>query len=74
MIWKNSSPPNHRFLTTIRPLGTIFNFIKFYLSDLKVLYSLIGPGKGNLIHEDIIFVTPKLCFTKHSIYANNRFS
>ena len=44
-------------------LRIIFNFIKFYSSGLKVLYSLIGPGNGNLIHIDIIFAAPKLVFT-----------
>ena len=33
----------------------IFKFIKFYTSGLIILYSLIGQGKEDLIHEDIIF-------------------
>ena len=42
----------------IRPLRTVFNFIKLNAFDLKVLYSLIGPGKGNVIHVYIIFEAP----------------
>ena len=54
-------------------LRTILKFIRLYKSVLKVLYSLICPGKGNLIQEDIIFVTPKFGFSKHGISDNNTF-
>ena len=47
------------FSTTITTLEFISNFMKCYASSLKVLYSLIGPGKENSIHEYIIFAAPK---------------
>ena len=40
---KIGSTSNCRFSTTIRALRMIFNFIKFYLSGLKLLYSLMVP-------------------------------
>ena len=43
------------------------NFIKLYLSPLRVLYSLIGPGKGNIIHEYTIFAAPKFGFSENMI-------
>ena len=43
---QTGSNSNLRFSTTILPLITVFNFIKFYTSTLKVLYWLIAPGKG----------------------------
>ena len=59
---KSVSTSNHCFSTTNGPLIIMFNLIKFYTSGLKVLYSLISPGKGNLIHVDIIFAAPKFGF------------
>ena len=70
---KKGSTTNRRFSTTIKPLRTSFNFIKFYWSVFKVLYLLIGPGKVNITHEDIIFAAPKFGFSKRHI-SNNKHS
>ena len=70
---KNGQLPITVSQTTIRPLRTIFNHIRFYMSSLKVLYTLIGLGKINLIHIDIIFAAPNFGFSKRDISANNVF-
>ena len=71
---KTGSTPNHNFSTTIKPLRTNFNFIKFYASRLKVIHSVIRLGKGNVFHKDIIYVASKNCFPKRDIFAKNTLS
>ena len=51
-----------------------FNFIKLYMHDLKILYSLISPVKGNLIHVDIRFEAQKFGCLKYNISTNNALS
>ena len=46
------------------------NFIKFYLYGSKVLYFLVGPGNGNLIHVDIIFAALRFVFLSQNFSAN----
>ena len=70
---KTGSNPNRFLSATIRLLRAYFKFIKFYTYGLKVLYSLISPGKENLIHVDIIFAAPNFGYSKHHISANNVF-
>ena len=38
---QTGSIPNHNFSTTIIPLRTLSNFVKFYLSASKLLYLMI---------------------------------
>ena len=68
---KTVSTSNRSFSVTIRYLRTIFNLIKFYTSDLKVLYSLIISLNRNSIQVHIIFAAPKFCFSKCDIPPNN---
>ena len=42
-----------------------FNSIKFYTSASKLLYSLISPGKGNLIQKYVIFAAPIFFETRY---------
>ena len=62
---KSVSTSNHCFSTTNGPLIIMFNLIKFYTSGLKVLYSLISPGKGNLIQKYVIFAAPIFFETRY---------
>ena len=46
---------NCSFSMTIRPLRTVFNFIKLYTSSHKILCSLIGLGNRNIFEAPIFF-------------------
>ena len=71
---KTGSTSNLCFSTTIRPLRTIFNCINFYTSALKLLFSLIGPGKENINQQIYYIYSSIICFTERYISANNVFS
>ena len=71
---KIGSTSNSHFSMPSGPLITILNYIMLYYSALKLLYSLIGLGKGNLTQEDNIFADPKFGLSKHHISVNYEFS
>ena len=61
------------FISKDYTFNKYFNLIKLYTPIFKLLYSLIGMVKVNLIHKDIIFAVTKYGCLKYHILANNAF-